>query len=63
LSNYYYTKAIELNPEYAIAYENLSELYITTGNYKSALETITKALSLSLEIEDRAVCLYLECIA
>ncbi len=27
------------------------------------METITKALSLSLEIEDRAVCLYLECIA
>ena len=27
------------------------------------MEAITKALSLSLEIEDRAVCLYLECIA
>ncbi len=58
-----YNRAIELNPEYATAYANLSELYIRTGNYKSALETITKVLSLSLEIEDRAVCIYLECIA
>jgi tetratricopeptide (TPR) repeat protein len=54
----YYTKAIELNPEDATAYENLSELYIITGNYKSALDAITEALSLSLEIEDRAVCLF-----
>ena len=58
-----YNRAIELNPEYAMAYENLSELYITTGNYKSALEAITEALSLSLQIKDRAVCIYLECIA
>jgi len=58
-----YNKAIELNPKYVMAHKNLSELYIITGNYKSALEAITKVLSLSLEIEDRAVCLYLECIA
>jgi len=45
------------------AYENLSELYIITGNHKSALEAIKKVLSLSLEIKDRALCIYLECIA
>ena len=60
-----FNRAMELNSDDATAYENLSELYIITGNYKSALETITEALSLSLsiEIEDRAVCFYLECIA
>jgi tetratricopeptide (TPR) repeat protein len=58
-----WNKAIELNPEDATTHENLSELYIITGNYKSALETITKVLSLPLEIKDRAVCIYLECIA
>ncbi|KAF5433807.1 Tetratricopeptide (TPR) repeat containing protein [Candidatus Methanophagaceae archaeon] len=58
-----WNKAIELNPEYAGAHENLSELYIITGNHKSALESITKVLSLSMDIKDRAVCLYLECIA
>jgi len=56
-----YTKAIELNTLYSLAYQNLSELEIITGNYKNALKNITN--SLSYEIEDGAKCLYLECIA
>ena len=33
------------------------------GNYKSTLKTIAKASSLSYETDDKAICLYLECIA
>jgi tetratricopeptide (TPR) repeat protein len=58
-----YNKAIELDPKCAGYYNSISEIYIMVGNYKSALKNIEKALSLSLETEDIATCLYLECIA
>ncbi len=58
-----YNKAIEVKPDDADAYQNLTELHIITGNCDKALITIRKALDLSLDIDDRATFLYLECIA
>jgi tetratricopeptide (TPR) repeat protein len=58
-----YNKAIQLNPEIALAYQNLAELYIIISDNSNALEIIEKASSLKLEIKDRAIYLYLECIA
>ena len=58
-----YNKAIELNPEGSSSYLNLAELYILTNDFLKALETLHKASSLSLEVNDRAIMLYLENIA
>lgn len=58
-----YNKAIELNPNSALAHLDLAETYIIRGDYKNALDIITKTLSISSEIQDKAICLYLECIA
>ncbi len=58
-----YNKVIELKPEYPNATLNISELKIITGNYESALDSITNGLSLQLEIGGKSVILYLECIA
>ena len=58
-----YTKAIELKPDDALTSENLAELYILTDYFNLALNTIRKAYNLSLDIADKAKCLYLECIA
>jgi tetratricopeptide (TPR) repeat protein len=56
-------KTIELKPDDADAYENLAELYITLDDYKKALNIISAALRQSLQLENRAIVLYLECIA
>jgi hypothetical protein len=53
---------IELNPYDVNAFGNLTEFYIITGNYKSALKTINTALALSLKKEEKAISLYLECL-
>lgn len=58
-----YNKGIELTPQKVPAYTNLAELLIMMDNYKSALEIIEKTKLLSPEIEDKATCIYLECIA
>ncbi|MCX6583251.1 MAG: tetratricopeptide repeat protein [Candidatus Aminicenantes bacterium] len=58
-----FNRAIDLNPEYANPYLNLAELYIITNDFLKALETLHKASSLSLEVNDRAIMLYLENIA
>jgi tetratricopeptide (TPR) repeat protein len=56
-------KAVELNPKYISAYLNLSETYIITGSYETALDTIKKVLPLSAEIKDKAIYIFLACIA
>jgi tetratricopeptide (TPR) repeat protein len=58
-----YNKAIKLKPNDVSAYKDIAELYIITGNYNNSLTTIKKTFDLSLDTEDTAVCLYLECIA
>ncbi len=56
-------KVIELDPENVSAINTISEYTIITGNYKRALDSINKGLSLQLKTRDRAILLYLECIA
>ncbi len=58
-----YNKAIELSPNSVLAHLGLAETYIIRGDYKNALDIITKTLSISSEIQDKAICFYLECIA
>ena len=58
-----YNKAIDLDPKNIKIIQNNSKLKIITGNYESALDSIKKGLSLSLEIENKAIFLYLKCIA
>jgi tetratricopeptide (TPR) repeat protein len=57
------SRAIELDPEYALAYQNLSELKIVTGNYEDALKASEKAQQLSAGLKDDSICLYLQCIS
>ena len=57
-----YNKAIELAPEDAYHYVYLSKIDIFTGNYDSALASITKALALSNKKETKALAIYIECI-
>jgi tetratricopeptide (TPR) repeat protein len=57
-----YNKAIELAPENAYHYVYLSKIDIFTGNYDSALVSITKALALSNKKETKALAIYIECI-
>lgn len=59
----YYTKTIKLNPDDIAPYVNLAELYIITGDYENALNTINNSFRQSLELEHHAIILYLECIA
>ncbi|TET29090.1 MAG: tetratricopeptide repeat protein [Candidatus Heimdallarchaeota archaeon] len=42
----YFQKAIELYPEFAIAYGNLGGLYVLTGNFNEAVRYYLKAISL-----------------
>lgn len=58
-----YNKAIEIKPDDASPYLNLAEIHIITGQYEKTLETIKKLLPLPLEVKDKAIGLYLECIA
>jgi len=58
-----YNKAIALEPDSVASYRNISELNIVIGNYKGALDNITKAFSFSPKIDDMVILLYLECIA
>ena len=45
----YFTKAIELNPNYAIAYNNRGGVYSDKGDYDRALEDCNKAIILKPE--------------
>jgi tetratricopeptide (TPR) repeat protein len=58
-----FNKAIELNPNNADSYLSLSESLIIKGEYKRSLEIATKALGLSLEVNDEVIGKYLECIS
>ena len=57
-----YNNAIEFAPEDAYNYIYLSRINIFTGNYDSALAVITKALSLTIKNEKKALALYIECV-
>lgn len=52
----YYTKAIELDPELAQAYINLSDLYYKAGDLASAIGTLQRG---SYELEDNLVIAHL----
>ncbi len=54
--------AIKIEPKYVSTYENLCELKIITGDYKSALRIVNDAINVASELEDKAICLYLKCI-
>ena len=58
-----YDKAIEVDPGYISAYENIAELLIFMGNYDMAIGKIGKAMIKSVEAKEKAVLLYLKCIA
>ena len=57
-----YNKAIKLAPEDTYNYVYLSRINIITGNYDSALAVITRALSLPINKEAKALALYIECL-
>ena len=42
-----FTKAIELNPDYAISYNNRGSINFLTGNYVCAITDLTKAIELN----------------
>ena len=48
----YYTKAIELNPEYTYAYYNRGIAYNDLGQYQKAIDDYTKAIELNPEYAD-----------
>jgi len=48
----YYTKAIELNPEYAEAYCNRGFAYDNKGEYDRAIEDYNKAIELNPEFAE-----------
>ena len=52
-------KALELNPEYAPAYRNVSEIYIITKNYVGAYEMAERALTIAKESDDIIMSLFL----
>ncbi|MBI5187448.1 MAG: tetratricopeptide repeat protein [Nitrospinae bacterium] len=56
-------KAIELHPEDAKPYNNLTEFYIIQNQYENALAIIPKTLKIAGERKDRAIALYLQCVA
>ncbi|WP_313894346.1 tetratricopeptide repeat protein, partial [Psychrobacillus sp.] len=43
------TKAIEINPEYALAYNNRGSAYGNLGKYEEAVADYTKAIEISPE--------------
>lgn len=45
----YYTRALELKPNFFEAYENCGESYDALGNFKEAIENYTKAIELKPE--------------
>lgn len=46
-SIFYFKKAVEINPSYAIAYRYLGQLYAMGGNFEQALSNIEEAKSLN----------------
>lgn len=58
-----FNKAIELDPGHTGTYINLAELMIIIGKYDDALQYLNRAMALGTELRDKAVCLYLTCIA
>ncbi|MBT6516593.1 MAG: tetratricopeptide repeat protein, partial [Candidatus Marinimicrobia bacterium] len=57
-----YKKAIELKPDYALAYNNLGIAYNNQGNYTKAIESYKKAIELkpdyALAYNNRAIIYY-----
>jgi tetratricopeptide (TPR) repeat protein len=47
-----YTKAIEIDPKYAVAYYNRGNIYYSRGEYDKAWEDIRKAKSLGYKVSD-----------
>lgn len=45
-SAYYYTRSVELNPDFAMAYANRGTLYLTLGEAKAAIADFQRALAL-----------------
>ncbi|MHC4477740.1 MAG: tetratricopeptide repeat protein [Planctomycetota bacterium] len=58
-----YAKGLELDPKHVLAQNNVSELKIIVGEYKEALSGAESALSLATTTADKAIGLYLKCIA
>ncbi len=58
-----YNRAVELYPEDKTCYDNIAELEILFGKYKEAWSSAGKALSFAATTSDRAISLYLKCIA
>jgi len=58
-----YSKSVELDRENVSAYLCLIEVSIMAGNYKDAIDVITKTLPLQSTIGERIILLYLECVA
>ena len=58
-----YNKAVELDPKNAGFCMTLIEANILAGNYEGVLDNIKKTSSLPLGINDKAILIYLECIA
>ena len=48
----YYTKAIECNPQHAIAYNNRGVAYWRNGDYHLAIQDFTSAIDLNLDYAD-----------
>ncbi len=46
-SLYYLNKSLEINPEYELAYEFLTEIYYETGKYNDAISYATKTIELN----------------
>ncbi|MBT4482504.1 MAG: tetratricopeptide repeat protein, partial [Candidatus Latescibacteria bacterium] len=42
-----YTKALDINPEYAIAFSNRGNAYSDSGNYETAIADFTKAIEIN----------------
>ena len=56
------TKAIELDPKSYVAYSNLFEFQLVTGDYNNSLELVNETLSFTSDINNRVICLYFKCI-
>lgn len=58
-----YNQAVKLDPEDPIAYILLTQLYIIKYDFPAALDKINKTLTLELDKDDKAFCLYFKYIA
>jgi tetratricopeptide (TPR) repeat protein len=58
-----YAKALELDPENIDVYENMAESLILMGKYDLAIGKTEKAMTRTIEAKEKAILLYLKCIA